>query len=84
MLAKAKQPPSPKMLLYVAVIIVPVVLTAKQPDLGTAIVLTLTGCFVLFLTGLSWRFILITLFIVAILMPVLWYGMHDYQRLHAS
>lgn len=81
-LAKAKLPPSPKMLAICSLLLaVPVVLTAKQPDLGTAIVLTLTGCFVLFLTGLSWRFILITLLIAVILMPVLWYGMHDYQRL---
>lgn len=81
-LAKTKLPPSSKMLVICGLLlVVPVALTAKQPDLGTAIVLALTGCFVLFLTGLSWRFMMITLIAVIILMPMLWYGMHDYQRL---
>ena len=81
-LSKAKLPPQLKLIALCGLLLaVPVLLTAKEPDLGTAIVLALTGCFVLFLTGLSWRFIGITLLATASLMPILWYGMHDYQRL---
>lgn len=79
------RPPLPprfkKSLLCLFIIGVPSLLTAKEPDLGTAIVLATTGFFVLFLAGLSWRFISISFAICLSLLPALWYCMHDYQRL---
>ena len=36
----------------------PVMLIALQPDLGTALLVAVSGCFVLFLSGLRWRVIL--------------------------
>ncbi len=61
--------------------LVPTYLVALQPDLGTAMVLTASGFFVLFLAGLRWRTIIIG---VLLLIPTIWvmwhYGMHDYQR----
>lgn len=63
-----------------AIILVPVVLTAKQPDLGTAIVLLSTGASVLFFAGLSLRFMMSLGLIVLTGLPLLWYFMHDYQR----
>ncbi len=69
---------------YVAVcalmILVPVGLIAKQPDLGTALLVTGAGFFVLFFAGLRWRIILGMLLLGAALVPVLWHFMHGYQR----
>ncbi len=62
------------------IILIPAVLTAKQPDLGTAILLIIAGATTLFLAGLSWWIISSLLGLVAIGTPILWYVMHDYQR----
>lgn len=81
-LSRPPLPPSlKKSLLCLLIIGIPAVLTAKEPDLGTGIVLAVTGFFVLFLAGLSWRFISTTFLACACMLPLLWYGMHDYQRL---
>ncbi len=61
-------------------IVVPVGLIAKQPDLGTALLVTGAGFFVLFFAGLRWRLILGLLLLGAALVPVLWHFMHGYQR----
>ena len=56
-------------------------LLAAQPDLGTSILIALSGLFVLFLSGLSWRLIGIAVVLVAAFIPILWFFlMHDYQR----
>jgi rod shape determining protein RodA len=61
-------------------ILIPAVLTAKQPDLGTAILLVVAGATTLFLAGLS-TWILVTLSgLMAVTAPILWHFMHDYQR----
>ncbi|MDT8406334.1 MAG: rod shape-determining protein RodA [Methylococcales bacterium] len=63
-----------------ALILAPVVLIAKQPDLGTSILVASSGAAVLYLAGLSWRYIISGLLGVAALLPLLWHFMHDYQR----
>ena len=40
-----------------ALLLVPVALVARQPDLGTAILVLSSGLFVMFFAGLSWRLI---------------------------
>jgi rod shape determining protein RodA len=62
-------------------LIIPVGLTAIQPDLGTAIIIACCGASVFVLAGISWR-IIVTLAVAALgSFPVLWhYIMHDYQR----
>lgn len=62
------------------VIIVPALLTAKQPDLSTAILLTIAGVSVLFLAGLNIKIILSALTICISCLPFAWYFLHDYQR----
>lgn len=80
-LAEKQLPPSFLDLIVCAVIIaVPVLLTAKQPDLGTALMLAGTGAWVLFLAGMRWRYILLLLLAAAAAMPALWFMMHGYQR----
>ncbi len=78
---KIHLPLSFKSLLVSALIIfVPVLLTAKQPDLGTAILLLAAGASVLFFAGLSIRIIFSMGLLLLTGMPLLWYLMHDYQR----
>lgn len=80
-LAEYSLPPRPKQLLIASfLIILPTLLIAKQPDLGTALLVASSGAAVLFFSGLSWWFIIgIATFLTA-LTPVLWHFMHDYQR----
>ncbi|MBN8776120.1 rod shape-determining protein RodA [Thiomonas arsenitoxydans] len=63
-----------------ALLLLPVALIAKQPDLGTALLVLLTGAFVIFFAGLSWRVIALLFALAAASAPVMWHFMHDYQR----
>ncbi len=62
------------------ILMVPVLLIMKQPDLGTAMLVTASGFYVIFLAGLSWRFILGGVVLVGALSPIFWSLLHDYQR----
>jgi len=74
-------PPSPRTLLIAAVLILlPTFLIAKQPDLGTSLLIFAAGFFVIFLGGMSWRLMIGLGVLGASLLPVLWHFMHDYQR----
>ncbi len=62
------------------VLLVPVVLILRQPDLGTALLIGGSGFFVLFLAGLSWKVIGGLALGALAGAPILWGSMHDYQR----
>ncbi len=65
----------------VALALMPVVLIAAQPDLGTALLVAAAGLSVLFLAGLGWRLIGAFAALAAAGAPLMWlFGMHDYQR----
>ncbi|MDR3500480.1 MAG: rod shape-determining protein RodA [Parvibaculum sp.] len=61
-------------------IVVPVGLVVKQPDLGTAILLTVAGGVIFFAAGLAWRYFIIAGLAVLGAIPVIWERLHDYQR----
>jgi len=61
-------------------LMVPVWLIARQPDLGTALLVLASGGFVIFLAGLSWKLIASLAVALAASAPLLWASMHDYQR----
>jgi rod shape determining protein RodA len=61
-------------------ILVPTLLIAKQPDLGTALLVTAGGALVVLLAGLQLRYILGLGALVVAAVPVAWHFMHDYQR----
>ncbi len=61
-------------------ILLPALLIAKQPDLGTAILVTASGAAVVFLSGLSWGYLIGLVALGAAALPVLWKLMHGYQR----
>ena len=61
--------------------LVPTVLVAWEPDLGTASIILCAGGFVIFFAGIGWRFALTIGGIATACAPFLWFlMMHDYQR----
>ena len=74
-------PPRFQELVALAVIILlPTVLIAKQPDLGTALLIASSGVFVVLLAGLRLRVILALGALALSAAPVLWHFMRDYQK----
>jgi rod shape determining protein RodA len=59
---------------------VPVLMVMYQPDLGTALLITSAGLFVIFLAGLSWKILAGMSVATLACLPLLWSAMHDYQR----
>lgn len=80
-LSEHAMPPKAKQLLIAGLlIIIPTLLIAKQPDLGTAILVASSGAGVLFFAGLSWRFIVAIIVALASIAPIIWHFMREYQR----
>jgi len=74
-------PPSAgRVLVGLGLIAVPVLLIAKQPDLGTSLLVASAGLIVLFMAGMGWRLILLLVSAAAAAGPVLWLTMLPYQR----
>ena len=74
-------PPDGKRLLIAMMIIaIPFILIAKQPDLGTSLLVAGAGFFALLFAGLSWKILTGFGILGAASAPVAWYLMHDYQR----
>jgi rod shape determining protein RodA len=67
-------------LLATVALAVPVALIARQPDLGTALLVLAAGGFVIFLAGLNWRVIAGLAALGAAAAPLIWPLLHDYQR----
>ncbi|MDB5902193.1 MAG: rod shape-determining protein RodA [Betaproteobacteria bacterium] len=61
-------------------LLVPVALIARQPDLGTAVLIFASGCYVIFLAGLSWKVIIGLAIAGGASLPLVWSVLHDYQR----
>lgn len=75
------------------ILLIPFLLIAKQPDLGTSLLVLAAGLTVIFFAGLSWK-IVIPVFTIALIGITLiiffedtlckqggsWYLLHDYQR----
>ncbi len=70
-----------QLLACITIIGVPVVLVAIQPDLGTALLITVAGMFVLLLAGLRWKWVFLALTLAVVAAPALWvFYMDDYQK----
>jgi rod shape determining protein RodA len=62
-----------------AIMMVPFVLVALQPDLNIGLIIP--GIFVLFLSGMSWRLIAGAMGVFAIAAPLLWmFFLQEYQK----
>lgn len=74
-------PPSYKRLgVGAALIALTAGLIVVQPDLGTSILIAMSGLFVLFFAGLPWKIIFGSILSVVASLPVVWHLMHDYQK----
>lgn len=62
-------------------VLIPTLLIARQPDLGTSLLIASSGIFVIFLAGASWKLIGICAGLASAFAPILWmFLMKDYQR----
>ncbi len=62
-------------------ILVPVLLVFKQPDLGTSILIAASGLFVLMFSGISWKLVMGFVAALASFAPVMWmFVMREYQK----
>lgn len=74
-------PPSLRVLCVCGLLLlIPLALVAKQPDLGTALIIVFTGLCVLLLAGIRWRYVIGVAVAVGAAVPFLWHFLHDYQR----
>ena len=56
-------------------------LVYRQPDLGTGLVVFMAGVYILFLAGLSWRFIFTSFGLILLSLPFLWNNfLQPFQR----
>jgi len=66
--------------LAAVLVVLPVGLIARQPDLGTALLIFASGFFVIFLAGLSWKVLGAMFAGTVAVVPLVWPMLHDYQR----
>ena len=76
--------PLPPKLSYIfiasLIVVVPVLMIMKQPDLGTALLIGMSGAIAILLAGISLKFFFGSSVSILLLAPVLWMNMHDYQK----
>jgi rod shape determining protein RodA len=79
--ARVPLPPNLRQLALASLItLVPVALIAKQPDLGTAILVLGSGFAMLFLAGMYWRILAALAALAAVAVPYAWTHLHGYQQ----
>ncbi|MEP2602449.1 MAG: rod shape-determining protein RodA [Paraglaciecola sp.] len=70
-----------QILVGLGLVAVPTLLIARQPDLGTSLLIASSGVFALFLAGMSWSFISFIAVAVSAFTPIMWFFlMKDYQK----
>ncbi|MFA0026659.1 FtsW/RodA/SpoVE family cell cycle protein, partial [Vibrio sp. 10N.261.49.A5] len=73
-IGKRSLPPTFQTLaISLVMVFVPTILIAKQPDLGTSILIAASGIFVIFLAGISWKIIASAAIALGAFIPILWF-----------
>ena len=62
-----------KLLMILAVFLVPTLLIIKQPDYGTALAFVMSLIFMLFAAGINKRYIIVSFLLIIILVPILYF-----------
>lgn len=63
------------------IVFIPTILIAKQPDLGTSLLVASSGIFALFLSGMTWRLIFFISALGGAFAPIMWFFlMQGYQK----
>jgi rod shape determining protein RodA len=79
--ARVPLPPNLRQMALAGIItLVPVALIARQPDLGTAILVLGSGFAMLFLAGMYWRILIGFAALAAVAIPFVWTHLHGYQQ----
>lgn len=81
-ISKFTLPPKlPQIIIGFTLVVVPTILIAKQPDLGTSLLIASSGIFAIFLAGMSWRLIFIVAGLGGAFLPIMWFFlMKEYQK----
>lgn len=68
-------------LIALLLVVTPTLLIAKQPDLGTSLLIASSGIFAIFLAGLSWKLLMFFVAALSAFAPFLWFFlMKEYQK----
>jgi rod shape determining protein RodA len=68
------------LILPLCMVIVPVLLVCRQPDLGTAMLLIFGACSIFFISGVHWGYFLGAGGVVLTMIPIFWNFLHEYQK----
>lgn len=81
-ISKFTLPPKlPQIVVAFLLVATPTILIAKQPDLGTSLLIASSGIFAIFLAGMSWKIILMVLGLGGAFLPIMWFFlMQEYQK----
>lgn len=63
-----------------AAVLTPTALVVLQPDLGTSILIAMSGLLVIFVAGLGWQYIVATAGLILAAAPLMWFNLHSYQQ----
>ena len=69
-----------KFILPLIIILIPVVIVAAQPDLGTAIVIFIGGVSIFWIIGLNYKYFITGGIMMILSIPLLWKYLKDYQK----
>ena len=69
-----------KFILPLVIILIPVIIVAAQPDLGTAIVIFIGGVSIFWIIGLNYKYFIAGGVMIIISIPLLWQYLKDYQK----
>ena len=69
-----------KLFMPLILITIPFILIINQPDLGTAILLLTNGLFIILMSGLGIRLVILGILSLSFLTPIVWNYLHDYQK----
>ena len=69
-----------KFILPLVIILIPVVIVASQPDLGTAVVIFIGGISIFWIIGLNYRYFITGGVMIFLSIPLLWQYLKDYQK----
>jgi len=77
---KALPPNWQNLVVAFAVLIVPSILILKQPDLGTTILILMSGALIIFMAGFAWKYMAVLAMLLAVAMPIAYQFLHSYQQ----
>ncbi len=77
---KSLPPSNGNMIIAAMVLAAPAALILKQPDLGTTILILMSGALIIFLSGFAWKYIASIFVMTAVAIPILYQFLHEYQQ----